>query len=139
MKPLFWFKVIRGVLCAALVTLALLAFFAFLGVRSEDPAKQLALYSNLALFLGCAVGGGISARGAESPLVNSLVCGLICAAFLLIPSLTISVWGADSLLRVALTVLSAIVGGVLFRDRAGKSMKRKSVKRRREIAKKYSV
>ena len=139
MKPLFWFKVIKGVLCAVALTLVLLLLFAFVALRAEDPAKHVALYSNVALFLGCMLGGGISARGAESPILNSVVCGSICAILVLLPSVIFSVWGVDSLLRLALTVLSAILGGILLRDREGRAGKRQSAKRRKAIAKKYSV
>ena len=139
MKPLFWFKVIKGVFFSTLITLALLSLFAFLGLRAEDPAKHVVLYSNAALFLVCMLGGGMAARGAESPLLNSAVCGAMCAATVLIPSVILSDWGAESLLRLALTVLSSVIGGILLRDRGGRSNRRQSAKRRREIAKKYSV
>ncbi len=139
MKPLFWFKVIKGVFCAVALTLVLLLLFAFIALRAEDPSRHVALYSNVALFLGCMLGGGISARGAELSLLNSVVCGSVCAILVLLPSVFLSEWGADSLLRLALTVLSSVLGGVLLRDREGRAGKRQSAKRRKAIAKKYSI
>ena len=139
MKPLFWFKVTKGVICAIIVTFAFLCLFAFLGSRSDDPAKYVALYSNCALFLGCALGGGVAVCGADSKPVHSLICGLACALLVFIPSILFSHWGVDSLLRMVLTVFSALLGGFLLRGREGRTNKRQRVKRRKEIAKKYGI
>ena len=138
MKPLFWFKVIIGVTVAIVSALLLLLIFSFIGIRSDDPAKHVALYSNAALFLGVFLGGGASARESDSPRVSAVTCGGICAVLVLIPSLLFSQWEANSLLRVAVTVCAAILGSLLLRGREGATKKRRSVKRRREIAKKYS-
>lgn len=137
MKPLFWFKVISGITVAVLSALALLCLFAFIGLKADDPARNLTLYANIALFLGAFLGGGVSARGADSPLITALVCGGGCAVLVLLPSVVFSQWGADSLLRLALTVAASVLGAVVLRNREGASKRRQSVKRRRAVAKKY--
>lgn len=137
MKPLFWFKVVFGITVAVLSTLALLCLFAFIGLGSDDPARNLTLYANIALFLGVFLGGGISARGTDSPLINALICGGGCAVLVLLPSIVFSQWGADSLLRLVLTVAASLLGAVVLRSREGSTKRRQSIKRRRAVAKKY--
>lgn len=137
MKPLFWFKVLKGVLCAAVITLVLLCLFAFIGLKSEDPSQHLALYANAALLLGAAVGGGVAARNADAPFISSLLCGVAFAVLLLLPSIVFSEWGAESLLRIALTVAAALLGGIVLRGREGSAVRKQSAKRRKAIAKKY--
>ena len=137
MKPLFWFKVMKGTVCAVIVTFAMLCLFTLVGLKADDPALHVSLYANVSLFIGVFLGGIVSSRGADAPFLNALVCGVTCAILLFLPSLILSEWDADSLLRMALTVVSSVLGAVLTRGREGSSVRRQSAKRRREIAKKY--
>lgn len=137
MKPLFWFKILKGVLCASAVTLGLICLFAFVGLKSEDPSQYLAVYANVALLLGAVVGGGVAARNADVPFISSLLCGVLLAVLLLLPSVVFSEWGAGSLLRIALTVTASLLGGLVLRGRDGGAAKKRSVKRRKAMAKKY--
>ena len=137
MKPLFWFKALKGVLCASVITSVLLCLFAFIGLRSEDPSQHLALYANAALLFGVAVGGGVAARNVDAPFISSLLCGVLSAVLLLLPSIVLSKWGAQSLLRIALTVAASLLGGLVLRGREGNAVRKQSAKKRKAIAKKY--
>ena len=141
MKPLFWFNVLKGILAAGVTVGLLLIAFAFCGARSDDPSKYISICSNIALYISMVIGGAVSARRAEQPILCALLCGVVCAVLLLIPSLILAHWGALSLLRLTLTVVVSIFGGMIFSEKEGNSSRngrRKSEKRRREIAKKYA-
>ena len=137
MKPLFWFRVLKGVMCAIALTLTVLGVFAFIGIRSSDPQKHLELYANVALILGVTFGAGMAARGADSTLITALVCGTACALIMLVISICFSKFGASSLLRIVFTIAASLLGGGLMNDSGGRSIKKQSIKRRRAIAKKY--
>ena len=137
MKPLFWFKVIKGVWFTVLVSGALLCLFTFFSLKMDDPSAFSGLYANVALLVGSFVGGNMAARGEDSGLLSALVCGVICMIIILLPSLMFSSWGADSLLRAVLTVLSSVVGAFIFGRRESRVSGRKSAKKRREIARRY--
>ena len=124
-------------LCAIVATLALVCIFAFVGLRSDDPARFAPVYANIALYLGTVMGGGISSRQSDSPFVCALICGVTCAILVLLPSIILSDWGAESLLRLVFTVVAAIVGAFIFRQKEGGAARKQSAKRRRAIAKKY--
>lgn len=137
MKPLFWFNALKGVVAAILVMLALVCLFAFIGLRSDDPAKFVSVYASVALFVASAIGGALSSRGADKGSISALICGLICSVLVLIPSLIFSEWGAYSLIRLVATVVAALIGAFLFGRKQKDTAKKQSIKRRKEIAKKY--
>ncbi|MBR2459802.1 MAG: TIGR04086 family membrane protein [Clostridia bacterium] len=138
MKPLFWFKVIKGILFAALVSGALLGIFSFLGLRMDDPSAFATVFANVALFMGAFIGGGVASRGDESGILRALVCGVIYMGLILLPSLLFSSWEADSLLRAVLTVLASVIGALLFRRNRDAGHYKRSAKRRRRIASRYA-
>ena len=136
MKPLFLRNMLAGVICAALASVLLLLAFAAISLKMEDPAAMNSLFANIALLVGSFLGGRIAARGEENRALRGLLCGVAVMLAVLMPSLILSGWGADSLLRAALTVLASVLGAVLLRgERSG--AKRRSAAKRRRINQKY--
>jgi len=137
MKPLFWYGIIKGVAVAVVSTIVLLCAFTLLSLKADDPGKNLSLYANIVLYVAVALGGAVSARKAEKTALSGVVCGLICMILVLLPSIVFSSWGADSLLRAALTVLSALVGAWLTALGGSRRSSRGDARYRKRIAKKY--
>ena len=139
MKPLFWFKVLKGVASAVLFSCALLCLFTFIGLKMDDPSAFIAVYANVSLFSGALLGGGLASKGSDNWMVNSLISGLIYTGIVLLPSLIVSSWEADSLLRAVLTVVVALCGGAIVQRRTGNSQWRSKSRKRREIARRYGA
>lgn len=136
MKPLFWRKVLSGVVTAAVCSAILLCIFAFAGLADDDPAALAPLLSKVALIIGAFIGGRVASVNAENRALRGVVCGVCYMFLILVPSLILSSWGASSMLWALLTVLASVFGAVVARGNT--SGGRSGIKKRRNISKKYS-
>ncbi len=135
MKSLFFRSAIRGILVAIICWGVMLAVFALIALRFDDPTKLSAILASAALFVGATVAGRAASFDADSRLITASLCGLMIALPVLLCSIILSAWSAPSLLRLVITVICAAIG---FLSKNSTPTSRSSIKRRKAIAKKYA-
>ena len=139
MRSLFWRRILLGVAAAALASGLLLCIFAVISLRMNDPVKLNGVFANAALIFGAFLGGRVATVREEGRLVNGLVCGALFALAVLLPSLILSEWSSASLLRVVITVISALTGAILFRRGRSRLSARGARKRLKKRYGKYAA
>lgn len=135
MKPLF-FNVIKGLAVFGLCAVALLLLFSFIALKTEDPQSYAFAFGNAALILSAFIGGRFSVTPTVSRLLSGVVSGLVSMTVILLISLITSSLGSGSFLKMALTVLLFVLGAL---SKRGEVKHFSSAKKRKSIAKKYSV
>ena len=134
----FFHRVLKGLLWMAVSVGAFLSVFTVISLRMDDPAKMIPWFANIALYVGAFIGGrSTRSKGEETSALIGLATALAAMGLVLVLSLIFASWGAQSLLRAALTVLAVLLGawvsGIRGQSRGAKSAK----KRRREIGRRY--
>lgn len=135
MKPLF-FNTLKGLIVFAASAALLLTALCFIALRFEEPSQFIFIFSNIALFLSAFLGGRFSVGKDEGRLLQGLIFGVISTLTVLLISLISSSFDGGSFLRMAFTVLFALLGA--FSKGAGVK-KPSSVRKRKNITKRYGA
>ena len=129
MKPLF-FNTLKGLTVFLLSAALLLTLLCFIALRFEEPSALVFVFSNVALLLSAFLGGRFSVNTENGRLLSGLILGVTATLIILLVSLIQSSFDGSSFLRMALTVLLAILGALSRKTRTkapSSSRKRKSI------------
>lgn len=134
MKPLFWQRILFGVLCAVGCCFGALCLFAFIGLKLENPASFNTGFANIALFFSAFIGGRIASNGEENRVLCGFVCGMLLMCLVLLPSIILSEFSVFSFIRMVFTVIASVLGAIVLRGSAGY---KRGARKRRDVSKKY--
>ncbi len=136
MKLSFFKPIIISIITAVVSWAVLLGLFAFILTKTDDPSKFTKLCSVAALLIGSLLAGRVSSHESENRLLSASVTGVFTALPLFLSSVILSNRGAHTLLMLVLCVICVMLG---FISKKPDNSSRSSSKKRKMIAKKYSV
>lgn len=135
MKLIFFRKLIFGIIIGALSSLILMLISAAILSETDDPSKNITLFSRISLLTGAFICGKVASIGLEKKLFQGLLSGISFALLVLLPSLILSSLGFSSLIDMLLTLVLAFAGAMIG---AKRSSAPSSSARRKNVIKRYA-
>ncbi len=136
MKLSFFKPIIISLITAVLSWAILLALFALILTKTENPSDFTKIGTYTALLLGSLIAGRISSYESENRFFHALIIGIFTALPLFLSSVILSNWGAHTFLMLVLCIIFVMAG---FISKKPKTASHSSAKKRKMIARKYSA